>query len=192
MDLITKTVTITGINAILMHSTASMDPSNPIGKAMKAITKKHASKKTDEDIVELQRLEFEAGMYFDDKVGPYIPSEMMFASIRDGGKAQRLGSEVTRSILLVEEKIPLQYVGPRTLKGLWKGGFYDTRSVKVGASRIMRTRPCFPSWSAEFSVQFDPDHLDPDQLDFCILNAGARVGLGDYRPRFGRFSAVIK
>lgn len=186
-----KRVTLTGTSGLMMHSTTTLNRMHPLSKQIAALTKKQSGSKTDDDLIELQRLEFMAGLYIDDKIGPYISTDMLLATIRDGGKAQKLGSEVTRSVFIDERMCPLEYVGPRTAKGLWEKGFYDVRSVKVGASRVSRCRPFFADWKVSFTVIFDPEYLDPDKMDFCIENAGARVGLGDYRPRYGRFSAEI-
>ena len=190
--MLTKIVKLTGTSPLLMHATTSIDPTHKLSRAMKAITSKHASKKTEDDLIELKRLEFEAGLYFDDEIGPYLPGELLQACIRDGGKANRLGSEVTRSVLVVDDRVCLIYAGPRTKKGLWEKGFSDTRSVKIGQNRVLRTRPIFSEWAVEFQVQLDVEHLDPGLFDECVANAGQRVGLGDYRPRFGRFTAEIR
>jgi len=189
--MLTKTVKMTGTSPLLMHATTSIDTTHPLSRELKAITSKHSSKKTDDDLAEMKRLEFIMGMYFDDHIGPYLPGEMLQACIRDGGKANRLGSEVTRSVLVIEDKAPLIYSGPRDMKKLWEKGFSDTRSVKVGQSRVLRTRPYFSQWAVEFTVSLDEEHLDPHLFVDCVSNAGLRVGLGDYRPRFGRFTAEV-
>lgn len=186
-----KRVTLTGVTGLIMHSTTTLNPMHPISKQIKAATSKKSSTRTDDDHIELQRLEFMAGLYIDEKAGPHIPTDMLLATIRDGGKAQKLGAEVTRSVFIEERICPLDYEGPRTAKGLWDKGFYDVRSVKVGAARVSRCRPIFQDWKVHFTIVYDPEHLDPAQMTFCIENAGARVGLGDYRPRYGRFDAEI-
>ena len=190
--MISKTVKLTGTSPLLMHSTTSIDTTHPLSRDLKRIQPKNSPRKTVEARPEMRRLRFVMGMYFDDQIGPYLPGEMLQACIRDGGKANRLGSEVTRSVLVVEDKAPLIYTGPRDLKSLWAKGFSDTRSVKVGQARVLRTRPYFAQWAVEFTVSLDEEHLDPHLLKGCIENAGLRVGLGDYRPRFGRFTAEVK
>lgn len=181
-------VSITGTSPLLMHSTRGMNHADPLVKELRAATKKHASKKTDDDHEEIQRLEFALGMYHDAELGPYIPSEVLLATIRDGAKAQKLGKEVIRSVFLMEEKIRLGYKGPREVERLWaRKEFVDTRSAKVGAARVLRTRPKFDSWSLTTVVHFDAEHIEESQLRRAIFAAGERVGLGDYRPRFGRF-----
>ncbi len=181
-------VKVTGTSPLLMHSTRGMDTSDPLVRDLKALTSKHAKKKTDEDLLEIQRLEFVLGLYHDGKT-PILPADMVLAGVRDGAKAQRLGSEVTRSVFMGVEAVPLEYSGPKDVKALWKDRrFVDVRSVKVGQSRVMRTRPVFNEWAASFVLSFDEDHLDRDALQRAVRTAGERVGFGDYRPRYGRFN----
>ena len=179
---------LTGIGAgLLMHSDAGLDPLHPIQREIKKITSRGTKNRTEDDIAELQRLEFVMGLYYSDEIGPYLPAAVIEAGIRDGAKARKLGKETTRSILISTDRVPLEYEGPRDLKGLWRAKFYDTRSVKVGQSRVLRTRPHFAEWSATFDLMYDAEHIDRDVALWCVQNAGARIGLGDYRPRFGRF-----
>lgn len=184
----TATYTITGTGAgLLMHSDAGLDPRNPILAEQRAITKKGTRNRTEAEQQELQRLEFLLGLYWAEETGPYLPAHMIEACLRDAAKARKLGKEFSRSVMLAEDRIPLGYDGPRDKKALWDKGFYDARSVKVGQSRVLRTRPHFPDWSATFSVIFDPDHLDPATIAWSVETAGQRIGIGDFRPRFGRF-----
>lgn len=64
----------------------------------------------------------------------------------------------------------------------------DTRPVRIQRSRILRSRPLLSSWALEFTIRvLDEDEL-PDQIVNAILvKAGQTTGIGDYRPRFGRF-----
>ncbi len=187
MDFHTLHVRCVGRTALLMHATTGMDVTHPLVKEMRALTKKHASKKTEEDVIEIQRLEFALGIYHDGD-RPVISADMVLAAVRDGAKAMRLGKEVERSVFLAEEAVPLEYEGPKSVSALWKNKrFVDSRTVKVGAARVLRTRPKFEAWSLSFALEYDPDHLDRDALERAVVNAGSRVGLGDYRPRYGRF-----
>jgi hypothetical protein len=54
----------------------------------------------------------------------------------------------------------------------------------------MRCRPIFKAWGAKFSVTFDEASIQRGELDTCVRNAGAMIGLCEYRPRFGRFEVV--
>jgi hypothetical protein len=58
--------------------------------------------------------------------------------------------------------------------------------ARVRGSRTVRTRPCFPNWSAAFSATFIASMMGrADVIQFFKL-AGP-YGLGDWRPEYGRF-----
>ena len=180
---------ITGTRPLLMHADIFADPLNPLTKAHKAITGKR--KKTDDDHEAIARSEWRGGMYFDDDVGPYIPGVMLEAAMISGGKLSKLGAQLKRSVEVINDRCKLEYDGPRKVEGLWSKGFYDARSVKVSTSRIMRYRPIFRAWSAECEVAFDPESIDRSDVVKCFIDAGQYCGIGDYRPKFGRFAVEV-
>jgi hypothetical protein len=183
-------VRLNGTANLLMHSARLANPMDPVTKRMKAATSKR--KKTDEDYEEIMRIEFEGGMYHDEKLGPYLPGDNVYATIIEGAKLNKLGTEVKRAVHILEERIPLKYKGPRDIAGLWsKDTFRDVRPVTVGQSTTMRCRPKFGGWSVEFDVHYDPTRIDRAPLIAAIENAGSYVGLGDFRPRYGRFVVEV-
>jgi hypothetical protein len=187
----TMHVKIRGVGAgLLMHSDRGMDRSDPLFRAMKENTSITGKKRTDEIEEQKAKIEFSQSFYFDEDMGPYIPAQNIESCLKEAAKAQKLGKEFTRSVMVVEDKAPLEYDGPKSIDGLWKGGFRDSRTVKLGQSRIIRTRPLFKNWSISFTVQYDSEFIDKETLDWAIETAGNRSGLGDFRPRFGRFERV--
>jgi len=183
------TVKLIGTLPLLVHSERLANPLDPAAKKLKAITAKR--KKTDDDLEALSYAEFEGGLYHDDAIGPYIPVHAILALIRDGAKLTKQGKDATRAILLSDTKIPIQYSGPRDVAGLWKKGFLDRRMVGNQKARVLRTRPRFEKWSLEFVLQFDESVFDRIQIVSILKTAGRMVGLGDYRPTFGRFEVEI-
>lgn len=69
----------------------------------------------------------------------------------------------------------------------------DARPVVIAATkgRIVRYRPRLDQWGVSFSLDYDPDMLTETQLRTVVDDAGAKVGLLDFRPErkgpFGRF-----
>lgn len=184
----TYTVSIEGTTPFMMHAPTTIDPLNQITRDLSAVTSKRS--KTIDDHARVARLEWEAGMYFDDESGPYIPSEMLEACIRDGGKHRKLGKEITRSVFVTDSLIPIGYEGPRDIDGLWDNGFSDRRPVKVQTSKVIRTRPLFREWWAEATIAIDEERIDLDEFRACVVDAGRLNGIGDFRPRFGRFDLI--
>ncbi|MHC5033452.1 MAG: hypothetical protein ACYTFZ_00225 [Planctomycetota bacterium] len=183
---------ITGTAPLLMHSDRGLDKSDPDVRAQAKITKKKAGDKTDADDVELQRLDYKLGLYHSPDAGPYIGGPMLEAVIRDAARATRRGKTIERGLQILQDKHPLEYVGPRDIDGLWADArFRDTRGVRVTGRRIMRCRPRFDEWAVEFEVMYDPTLIDEDVLIGIVEAAGRTTGLGDYRPRFGRFDVQV-
>ena len=183
------TFSVRGVSPLLMHSDAGIDPLSATAKQIRSFTKKRV--KTDEDVATIAYLEWKAGIYFDPSVGVYVPAQNIHASIAEAARSTKSGKKAKSAVFVSglngEENIPLQYEGPTDLQGLWDGGFYDARSVRIGTSRVMRYRPIFRDWGLSFRVVFSPEILSEDEVKSMVEFAGDFCGLCDYRPRFGRF-----
>lgn len=183
-------ITLTGTAPLLMHNSRLSNPLDPATKALKKFTGKR--QKTDEDHETIARLEFAGGLYLDPDVGPYIPGENIARCLVDGAKLTKMGVKVTRGVFISTDVNPLSYQGPRDDEGLWKSGNRHMASVKIGTSRTMRCRPWFPTWSVQAEGILDPSVLELDDIASIADNAGSLIGLGDWRPRFGRFTATVE
>lgn len=64
----------------------------------------------------------------------------------------------------------------------------DKRAVVVQRSRIMRYRPRLDEWELEFELHVIDEQLDVKVVKDILDYAGRSVGIGDYRPKFGRFT----
>lgn len=184
------TVKLTGVNTLLMHNERLANPFDPLVKEMKAITSKR--KKTEEDLLELARIEFEGGLYFDKDFGPCLPTYNIKRSFVEGGRINKLGKHIERAFMpLGPGDAKLDYSGPRTVDGLFKAGFVDHRSVKVGTSKVVRCRPSFPDWSLTFDADLDTSIINFDEFVQVANRAGQMVGIGDFRQRFGRYVVEV-
>jgi hypothetical protein len=69
--------------------------------------------------------------------------------------------------------------------------YLDVRPVLVQRARVVRIRPTFaPGWQLSFELQVLDDEIQDDLLQDILVLAGKAVGIGDYRPKFGRFNVV--
>jgi hypothetical protein len=101
--------------------------------------------------------------------------------------------------IIVEEHARLIYDGPRKIDELWQideneeveKRFRIRVGVVVDRKRIMRTRPIFRDWSAEFIVKYIPSQLNAMDVLGFLKTAGEQTGIGDWRPRFGRFAVEL-
>lgn len=179
-----------GIAPLLQHNPRLADPMDPITRQMKAITSKR--KKTDEDLEALENLEFEGGLYLDKAVGPYVPATWVKSCLIRAGVVTKDGQNVQRSVHPTDIVLPLAYRGPRDLPSLMADhSFRDRQSVRVGTKRVFRVRPKFQEWRLEAELVLDESILNFDTFAAIAETAGRVIGLGDYRPLYGRFEAEV-
>lgn len=182
-------VKIKGLSPLLMHSDRFANPLDKATKAHKELTAKR--KKTDSDHEAIARSEWVGSLYHRDDIGPFIPGQNLDSCLQDGAKLQKLGKKFKQAVMVVENEVPLLYKGPRDIDGLFDEGFRDVRGVKVGMAKLMRCRPKFNEWAAEFTVIYNDDVLNEEEVRKAIADAGSLIGVCDYRPRFGKFSAEV-
>lgn len=179
---------LTGVAPLLMHNGQLADPTNKHAKAMKEISSRR--KKTEADFLELKRAEWFGGLYLDESNQIAIPADLVLAIVIGGAKKNKNGSEAKAGIYEAQPFFKLEYDGAKDINKLFDDErFVDYRGVKVGQSRVMRTRPIFKKWSTTVEVMIDEEIIDTKQVVQAFIAAGERVGLGDFRPRFGRFIA---
>jgi len=183
-----------GVSPLLCHNGQTADPRNTFAKAMKAISGKR--KKTDADYDEMARLEWLAGLYrtSDDIV---IPDYVIESTMIAGAKKSKRGPQAKCGLFFTQHA-SLQFVGKpdsitdETLAEMFSSGdFTHTIGVKVSMSKVMRTRPIFRNWSLDAIAQYDPDVLNLRDVEEIATDAGKLVGLGDWRPKHGRFDAEV-
>jgi hypothetical protein len=183
-------LTCTGTKPLLMHNSRLSNPLDTIAKSMKRISAKRV--KTDEDHEEMARLEHMGGLYFDEEIGPFVPGQNFERCLVDAARITKSGKKIERGVFVDTDVNPLDYKGPRDLDGLWQDeNFRFAASVKVGMSRVTRTRPQFREWRVEAEGEFDATVINLVELGEIATTAGLMIGLGDWRPRYGRFVAEV-
>jgi hypothetical protein len=183
-------ITLQGTAPLLMHNSRLANPLDPAAKAMKRVTGKRT--KTDEDHEEIARLEHAGSLYFDTDAGPYLPADNIWRCLYDAAKKTKRGPKVKEGVFIATDINPLVYPGPRTIDGLWKDeSFRHLASAKVTTQRVMRCRPIFRTWTTEAEGVIDTDIIDFVELQHIAETGGDRIGMGDWRPRYGRFTATV-
>lgn len=170
---------------MIMHNGQTADPLNQYSKAIKQVSSKRA--KTDADYEEMARLEFEAGLYMS-KDGPVIPSHLLDAMIIAGAKKSKEGQKAKSGCFALTHA-RLDYDGPRTVKALWSNdNFHFSAIVRVGMARVSRMRPIFRTWQADVTLHIEDSVVDVNRVDDWLIVAGTQIGIGDWRPQYGRFT----
>jgi hypothetical protein len=189
----------TGETSLMVHRGGLANPLDLWARKIKKLSSKR--KKTDEDYIDLARAEFEGSFYWDEKHGPVMLTNNILSTLINGAKKSKMGREAGLAIFVEGTKetgdagiVRIDYSGPRTVEELWNNGqgkYVSSELVNVNRARVVRTRPIFPEWSLRFLVKFDPMVLNGDAVVKAQDDAGFYVGLGEWRPRYGRFSVRI-
>ena len=189
-------VQIRGIRPIIMHNgPAGLDTRSPANVEKAEITRKRGSNRTAADDARLQELECQIALWLDSKAAPTIPEAAIRSCIETGARKLKQGPQV-REGLIVDAILSFDYDKERygvTVEELGKTAQF-TVPVKVGQSRIARTRAKFDEWEATFRLETDEELVDQEQLARWLDIAGRRIGLGDWRPEksgtYGRFETI--
>lgn len=186
MNIKTILVEVQGVAPLLMHNVQLADPFNQWSRQLRSLSGKR--NKTDEDLLAIQEIEYQGGLYYDDEIGPYLPAEMIEASLIAGAKAYKQGELVKAGVQVEETLVPLIYPGPRLRDELFADSRHrDSRMVMIQRNRVLRTRPRFNIWSLTFTLLVAADIIAPEDVRRALDVAGRLKALGDFRPRFGRF-----
>lgn len=181
-------VRITGEAPLIFHNGQLSAPMSEGAKAIKKVSGKRD--KTDADHAEMARLEFYYGLYLQDG-RVVLPGMNLEGCILVAARTKRLGKQVSAGCY-VENDAALEYDGPQTPDGLWEDKrFVFSVGVRVQGSRVQRTRPRFDQWAAQFTVVYDDEMVSPDDMLSILKIAGSKAGLGDWRPKFGRFAVAV-
>ena len=117
----------------------------------------------------------------------YVPSSWIEAALRDTAKEFKgkgrasLKGTVLASVFVDPEQIPL---GRKDYDEI------DRRPAVIQRQRIVKSRPRFNKWEVEFTINFDETRIAKGTLKDVLEEAGKTKGIGDYRPKFGRFEVV--
>jgi len=124
-------------------------------------------------------------LYADEKGKPYQPSDHILGALikastdfKIPGKGKKTYKDLIQSALfiypnIIPHKIPKWVV--------------DRRAVRIKQARIIRERPRFDEWELSFEIDVTDEQLPVDAVRRILEHAGNRKGIGDFRPRFGRF-----
>ena len=185
-------VILNGLNTLMMHSPKTVNPLHPLALELKKYTSKR--KKTEDDLMKISELEWEAGLYYDEANGLHIPVECLQKTLENGAKLFKAGKDIQRYVqftgAVAEFDIGVLFDIEKMKHDM---RYYDVRAVAVQRSRVIRTRPRFDVWRCEFDILYDETHIDVETIARALESAGAYVGLCEARTLgYGRFCSVIK
>jgi hypothetical protein len=171
---------IEGSSPLLLHSSTAM---------------KLATASLERKVIPTPEEEAEAGVLRDDQGNLILPQEALLLGMKHVARSFRIGKERASAVLASAVFVPaeLQYVPVRrdgvplkTYDGI------DIRRVVVQGQGVMRARAVVNCpWEVMGILQYDPDQIAIEVVAEILSLAGAKSGLGDYRPQrggaFGRY-----
>ena len=142
--------------------------------------------KTTTKAIPKPEIEAEEGAYRLETGELYQPAEHIYQAMCKAagefqikGRGKKTYRDSIRGNLLVE---------PECILHGQKHYSIDARPARIQRARIMRHRPLLPQWKLTFELTLLDESAIPVQvLNAVIVKAGQSIGIGDYRPRFGRF-----
>lgn len=185
---------ITGDAPLIVQADTLADPLHPLTLKYREVTRKKT--KTDADQRTMGMIEFEGGLYYDERIGPYIPGDNIMKALVEAARLSKSGKQMERGVMIQEQRVPLEYEGPRKLESLLESPAHHYRkTVVVGKARTVRVRPKFDEWALEFGFGFLPEVVDARAIASAMETAGTLIGIGQRRPnkggQFGRFSVDV-
>lgn len=185
-------LTLTGTTPLLMHNPRMVDPEFVLNREIKSLTSKR--KKTDEDLKQIERLEWYGGLYED--AGVIVqPTSKPRKCFINTARITKQGKFVERALSFAALNVPLLYDGPTSIDDVFAlPQFHSRLSVGIGNKRVMRVRPQFPQWSMTLTGLFVEDAgINYDAFQEVVELAGVVEGIGDNRVNgYGRFTAKLE
>lgn len=181
-------VTMKSNGPMLMHSDRLVDPLSPVTKAHKKLTGDKQFAKTDEGKLAIAKSLYLNAFYLDHDGRIILPMLNIRKSLIEGARRYKLGKHIEKGVIILDNAI-LEYDGPKTPEKLWESGkFLDARTVTIGRAKVMAYRPVFHEWSASVNVIVDAEVLNVADVMMAWTAAGNLIGIGDFRPLFGRYT----
>ena len=177
---------LSGTRPLLMHSARLADPLDKVTRELASLTRKRAKTAADHEII--ARTEWAGGLWLSNGK-PCLPSEAINAVFVEAARTRKRGKAAAAGFCCLGPA-PLEYSGPEDLAELWKDEAFRLRTavMLIGKSRTIRTRPRFPEWKAVVAVECVTGLIEEDEVLELFEIAGFRIGIGDWRPKYGRFT----
>lgn len=137
--------------------------------------------------------------------GVRVPEDVAVSLyILPNGKIYQPASHIEASMIKAAANFNITGKGKKTYKDLAKSSIFvepdaiihqiqeydiDKRPVvnPVTRGRVIRARPILREWVLSFRIKVLDDQFPKEMVKNILDYSGSAVGIGDYRPRFGRF-----
>lgn len=165
--------TITGIAPLLMHRFI-VEEEDPIAN-------KHSGfRDYSEEVKKSLYLTEEGRLY---QPADHIMGAMIKAAVnfKIPGKGKKTYKDLVKAAL---------FITPEFITHKIQNWIIDRRGVRIGSARIIRERPRLDEWELDFKIETIDEQLPFKAVKDALDSAGKFYGIGDFRPRFGRFTVT--
>lgn len=170
-------VSIKGVSPILFHRW------NCESVETKARAAKGSAAKKSDDV--------ESYLYRDDAGVICLPGEYLRQAIIGAAKFKQDPRSPRKSAMDLTKAAVVSLTELASL-GVSEPDYLDRRRVMVQRNGITRTRPAMNTgWSATIDLMCNlPEYIGESFLRQLLDDAGRLIGVGDFRPTYGRFSVI--
>jgi len=173
-------VTIRGVSPLLMNQDTGERPK----------IKDHSSPENKER-------EFQVAQYRDSKGVLMQPAEMLEKALEVAGGsfqfkgAKKYGKVLCGGVFIEPQEIPHKVITVKKVKfGEVEPFAKMVRIPPRTGARVMKTRAIIRDWELDFVINVVNDSINFDTLQDIVTAAGAFNGIGDWRPKYGRFEVI--
>lgn len=182
------TVVLISNGPMLMHSDKLANPAREEAIAHQKLLADKKTAKTTAGKMAVNKSQYINALYLNRDLRVVLPMMNIRKSLIEGARRFKRGKDVERGVIFLNDSL-LNYDGPSAPAKLWANRkFVDARTVKIGRSKVVAYRPIFPEWSAEVQVIVDDSVINWADVMTAWVTAGNLIGIGDYRPLFGRYT----
>lgn len=143
-------------------------------------------------------LEWRSALYWDDQLGIVQPATHLEGALIKAatsfiipGRGKKSYKDLFRSAIFVTPDYLSHGLKGTPEKLVEQGKIaIDRRLVRVNNSGVERLRPMLKDWSLEFTIEIHDEQISKDTVKQILDHAGRYIGIGDFRPKYGRFSVV--
>lgn len=172
---------IRGVTPMIIQNGRCANPLDPFAKKMKSLTSK--KNKTEDDLHLILETQWEASLYWNEKIGLHMPSENMLAAFYKGAKKHKLGNK-TSAIIFSD---PIGYPIITEFHDDFEKFRANTQNrfikpVVVQRAKTISCRPIFNNWSMNFDLEFEREVWDVNEIKTILMTMSNRIGLGVWTP----------
>lgn len=139
----------------------------------------------------MARIEWFSSLYRTPQKGYYLKAGCFEGAFLAAAKTQRLGKAFKLTVSIPDDPelhFPDEALMPGEL--FTREEYVSYMAVRVQNKKIFRCRPVFARWHCTVELLYNDEQIGADTLREIAVYAGRFIGVGDFRPNYGRFEVA--